>query len=255
MGPKKAGFQWDKWDLKTGYKTNQWQSRVSAPSCAFCNKPVFPAEEIVGAGQKYHRFCLKCIACNTLLNSGNINSHEKKIYCVSCYRRQFGPRGIAHGLGLPLSLNIETPPTSPSLRRFEICVDSQHYQRMTSIGSSTSRTSSDDDSRHTHSRTNNTTYVDDIRILEIKQRSSTTNLNTYKMMSISGNICPRCSKTVYSAEGVKAVGKSFHKRCYTCAHCKGGISGARFSEHNGELYDNNCYHRLFGPKGILSVGN
>ena len=32
-------------------------------------------------------------SCNTLLNSGNVNEHEKKIYCVGCYRRQFGPQG------------------------------------------------------------------------------------------------------------------------------------------------------------------
>jgi cysteine/glycine-rich protein len=61
--------------------------------------------------------------------------------------------------------------------------------------------------------------------------------------------------------------QSFHKRCYTCAQCKGSISGARYSEHNGELYDNSkmiifvstikidfysldCYQRLFGPKGV-----
>jgi CxxC motif-containing protein len=29
----------------------------------------------------------------------------------------------------------------------------------------------------------------------------------FKMMSVSGNICPRCSKAVYSAEEVKAAGK------------------------------------------------
>ncbi|CAF5205335.1 unnamed protein product, partial [Rotaria magnacalcarata] len=43
---------------------------------------------------------------------------------------------------------------------------------------------------------------------------------------------------------------SFHKRCYTCAHCKKSINGGRYSEHEGELYDNNCYQRLFGPKGV-----
>jgi hypothetical protein len=33
------------------------------------------------------------------------------------------------------------------------------------------------------------------------------NASAFKAMSISGNICPRCSKTVYSAEEVKAAGK------------------------------------------------
>ncbi len=38
-----------------------------------------------------HKF-LSLASCNALLNSANLNEHEKKIYCVSCYRRQFGPR-------------------------------------------------------------------------------------------------------------------------------------------------------------------
>ncbi|CAF1103180.1 unnamed protein product [Adineta steineri] len=65
-----------------------------------------------------------------------------------------------------------------------------------------------------------------------------------------GNICPRCSKPVYFAEEVKAIGQSFHKLCYRCANCKKSINGANFSEHDGNLYDNNCYQRLFGPKGV-----
>jgi hypothetical protein len=38
-------------------------------------------------------FCSSLAACSTLLNTGNLNEREKKIYCVPCYRRQFGPRG------------------------------------------------------------------------------------------------------------------------------------------------------------------
>jgi hypothetical protein len=88
----------------------QWRSTVSAPLCAFCNKSVYPAEEVIAAGQKFHKLCLKCgnifffiiqilshfpslASCNTLLNSGNLNERDKSIYCVTCYRREFGPRG------------------------------------------------------------------------------------------------------------------------------------------------------------------
>ncbi|CAF2647931.1 unnamed protein product [Rotaria sp. Silwood2] len=250
-GSNKGGFQWQNWDLKTGYKTIQWRSTVSAPLCGFCNKTVFPAEEVIGAGQKFHQLCLKCTLCNTLLNSSNLNGHDKKIYCISCYRRQFGPRAISYGLGTTISTNIDTPPNSPNLSHIETNVDSHHYPRMTSTDSSTSHTSSDDDSRHSNSQINSMKYVDYIT----KQHSSLANLTSLKTLSISGNICPRCSKNVYLAEGIKAAGKSFHKRCYTCAHCKGSISGARYCEHYGELYDNNCYQRLFGPKGILLIGN
>jgi hypothetical protein len=109
MRINKGGFQWQNWDLRTGYKPIQWRSTVSAPSCAVCNKAVFPAEEVVAAGQKFHKFCLKCRTifpsvtilfasavlldtCSTLLNTSNLNEHDKKVYCVSCHRYQFGPR-------------------------------------------------------------------------------------------------------------------------------------------------------------------
>ncbi|CAF1503000.1 unnamed protein product [Adineta steineri] len=65
-----------------------------------------------------------------------------------------------------------------------------------------------------------------------------------------GNICPGCRKPVYFAEEIKAAGQSFHKFCYRCANCDKSINGANFSEHNGKIYDNNCYRRLFGPKGV-----
>ncbi|CAF4775945.1 unnamed protein product [Rotaria socialis] len=60
MASNKSGFKTFEWDLKSGYKPIQWRSTVSAPSCALCNKAVFPAEEVIGAGQKYHKLCLKC---------------------------------------------------------------------------------------------------------------------------------------------------------------------------------------------------
>jgi hypothetical protein len=45
---------------KYPYVPTPWRSTVSAPLCALCNKSVFPAEEVIGAGQKYHKLCLKC---------------------------------------------------------------------------------------------------------------------------------------------------------------------------------------------------
>jgi len=85
-------------------------------------------------------------------------------------------------------LNVDTPPSSPSLN-----------QRKLSTSSSPSRTSSDDDS--------SITYKNGIATQTNYRSSSSTHLPTFKMMSTSGNICPRCTKTVYSAEEVKAAGK------------------------------------------------
>ncbi len=60
MASNRAGYQSSAWDEQSPYKPTQWRSTVAAPTCALCNKAVFPAEEVIGAGQKYHKLCLKC---------------------------------------------------------------------------------------------------------------------------------------------------------------------------------------------------
>ncbi|CAF2514785.1 unnamed protein product [Rotaria sp. Silwood2] len=83
--------------------------------------------------------------------------------------------------------------------------------------------------------------------LETNQRLPSSHVTISKA---KGNICPRCEKLVYFAEEVKAAGQTFHKQCYKCVNCNKSINGADYSEHDGYLYDNNCYKRLFAPKGV-----
>jgi hypothetical protein len=81
MGSNKGGLRTFNWDLKTGYKPTQWRSTVSAPLCALCNKAVFPAEEVTGAGQKYHKLCLKCSKYSQLICF--------LFHSFTCYRSSF----------------------------------------------------------------------------------------------------------------------------------------------------------------------
>jgi hypothetical protein len=120
---------------------------------------------------------------------------------------------------------LDTPPSSPRLNRLEGAnlnnetsnVDGHRNERKTSTGSSPSRTSSDDDSRISNPQMNSVTYIGGVttkQTMSTMHRPSSTNLTNgslFKMMSISGNICPRCSKTVYSAEEIKAAGKVMKK--------------------------------------------
>jgi hypothetical protein len=107
---------------------------------------------------------------------------------------------------------VETPPSSPTLKREEsdelTNSDINRFQRKTSIESSPSHASSDDDSRHSNSGTFSGVMTrQTMPTVSRPISASVTNGAAFKMMSISGNICPRCSKTVYSAEEVKAAGK------------------------------------------------
>ncbi len=127
---------------------------------------------------------------------------------------------VGRGLGTTSSLNLDTPPSSPSLNRTGVSlnteiteIDGHRHQRKRSTGSSPSRTSSDEDSRHSNSQMNSVTYIGGVTTrqkMPTNSRPSSANLtngSSFRMKSISVNICPRCSKAVYSAEEVKAAGK------------------------------------------------
>ncbi|KAG5646147.1 hypothetical protein DXG03_004200 [Asterophora parasitica] len=61
--------------------------------------------------------------------------------------------------------------------------------------------------------------------------------------------CPRCGKSVYFAEQVKAVGKTFHKHCLRCAECSTLLDSSRLRDHDGEPLCMRCYGKLHGPQG------
>jgi len=62
-------------------------------------------------------------------------------------------------------------------------------------------------------------------------------------------ICPRCDKSVYFAEQVKAIGKTYHKACLRCSECGSQLDSARLSERDGSPFCNRCYGKLYGPQG------
>ncbi|KDR74196.1 hypothetical protein GALMADRAFT_157929 [Galerina marginata CBS 339.88] len=62
-------------------------------------------------------------------------------------------------------------------------------------------------------------------------------------------VCPRCMKSVYFAEQVKAVGKTFHKNCLRCVECNSSLDSNRLRDHDGEPVCVRCYSKLHGPQG------
>src|SRR3989338_3476376 len=63
------------------------------------------------------------------------------------------------------------------------------------------------------------------------------------------SICPTCSKKVYFAEKISALGKDYHKLCFKCKQCKKALEPAKFSEHDSCLYCKSCYGSVIGLKG------
>jgi len=47
--------------------------------CARCGKTVYFAEQVFGAGKKWHKQCFKCVACNKMINSSSLRDKDGEI--------------------------------------------------------------------------------------------------------------------------------------------------------------------------------
>ncbi|KAF5392092.1 hypothetical protein D9757_003357 [Collybiopsis confluens] len=61
--------------------------------------------------------------------------------------------------------------------------------------------------------------------------------------------CPKCGKSVYFAEQVKAVGKTWHKSCLRCTECNTSLDSTRLRDHEDSPFCSRCYNKLHGPQG------
>ncbi|XP_045656975.1 cysteine-rich protein 3 isoform X2 [Ursus americanus] len=90
-------------------------------TCPRCQQPVFFAEKVSSLGKNWHRFCLKCERCHSVLSPGGHAEHNGRPYCHKpCYGALFGPRGVnIGGVGSylynpPTPTPASTTPLSPS---------------------------------------------------------------------------------------------------------------------------------------------
>jgi len=67
--------------------------------CNKCKKQVYQAEMCKGAGAVWHKNCFLCDICGRRLDSSRLCERGDKIFCNSCYHKNFGPRGIGYGIG------------------------------------------------------------------------------------------------------------------------------------------------------------
>ncbi|KAJ6524502.1 hypothetical protein B0H19DRAFT_1200044 [Mycena capillaripes] len=64
------------------------------PMCARCAKSVFFAEQVKAVGKIYHKGCLRCTECNTLLDSNRLRDHDGVPLCARCHTKLHGPQGL-----------------------------------------------------------------------------------------------------------------------------------------------------------------
>ncbi|XP_043944250.1 LIM and SH3 domain protein 1 [Protopterus annectens] len=58
------------------------------PSCARCNKIVYPTEKVNCLDKYWHKQCFNCEVCKMTLNMKNYKGYDKKPYCSAHYPKQ-----------------------------------------------------------------------------------------------------------------------------------------------------------------------
>ncbi|EJU00205.1 LIM-domain-containing protein [Dacryopinax primogenitus] len=66
--------------------------------CPRCGKAVYFAEQVVAAGKKWHKSCLRCESCSTQLDSTKLTERDGTPFCRACYAKNFGPSGVGYAL-------------------------------------------------------------------------------------------------------------------------------------------------------------
>jgi hypothetical protein len=80
----------------TGTLGRSWGG--GTPQCPKCGKAVYFAEQVKAVGQTFHKHCLRCVQCNTLLAAGRLAEKDGEPFCHRCYAKVHGPAGAGYAL-------------------------------------------------------------------------------------------------------------------------------------------------------------
>ncbi|KAI6030291.1 hypothetical protein EDC04DRAFT_2711240 [Pisolithus marmoratus] len=75
-----------------------WGLGGATPVCPRCGKNVYFAEQMKAIGKTWHKGCLRCSSCNTLLDSKRLNEKDGEPLCGRCYSKLHGPQGSGYAL-------------------------------------------------------------------------------------------------------------------------------------------------------------
>ena len=165
--------------------------------CPRCSGNVYFAEEKQALGKSWHKLCFVCGHCQKLLDSGSLTEHDGDMFCASCYRKHFGPKGYGFGGGGAGCLGSD---------------DGLQVQRVE--------------------------RVDRLAEAHVAPRKSAARTSRAPRKWGGAEVCPRCDKSVYLAELMRAAGKAWHKGCFTCFHCNKRVDSTTLSEREGEIFCN-----------------
>ncbi|TRY73052.1 hypothetical protein TCAL_03371 [Tigriopus californicus] len=174
--------------------------------------------------------------CRKMLDSGRITEHDGDMFCSSCYRKNFGPKGYGFGVGAG-SLSMDDG------KGYQTNLNKVDHQAEAYVAP---RKTLAETSNITNNDTSAPTYGKD-SVKKVAAPSS-----SIRPRWGGAEICPRCNKSVFIAELMRGSGKAWHKSCFTCNanECNKRLDSSILCEREGEIYCRACYGRNFGPKGF-----
>jgi len=188
--------------------------------CPRCTKNVYFAEEKQALGKSWHKLCFVCGNCKKMLDSGRYTEHDGEMFCSSCYRKFFGPKGYGFGGGAG-TLSMD---------------DGKGYKTVFQ-------------SVKNHVDHQAEAYVAPRRVM-VEANGNAKPVSNGKPKWGGAEVCPRCDKSVFIAELMRGAGKAWHKGCFTCNLCHKRVDSSNLCEREGEIYCKACYGKNFGPKGF-----
>ncbi|KAJ7670530.1 hypothetical protein B0H17DRAFT_1209266 [Mycena rosella] len=254
-------------------------------TCPRCSKTVYAAEQAMGPGRKfYHKPCLSCMTCKKRLDSFTLLEHDQEPYCKSCHAKNFGTHNISNrDAPRPAPDAFRTPPR----KRPTADADSPHVDTSPLAGADGPHTpdspiatdgdfhgtptkdDADDEEKLTPSRAMAPIAERYATAAAVQRRHMTgdgTDVSPRPLpRTLTGGgspsprrygadnpSCARCNKSVYFAEQVKAVGKTWHKSCLRCTApaCGTLLDSNRLRDHGGEPLCARCHGRLHGKGGL-----
>lgn len=242
-----------------------------APRCPRCAQSVYQAEEVIGAGQKWHNHCFTCKECNTRLSSTTLTERSGEIYCAPCYAKAFGPKGFGIG-GTTVQTGVSVvdydAKSSGSSSSSSASSSAGGKIRCASCGAngqsgkfcgecgktlsapSSSPSTSSSSSGSSVSYSSNQTFSNTGSRAEPAKLFGSSASNAGKAQFGSGDKCGKCGTSVYAAEKVTAAGRSFHESCFKCNGCNTRLNSLELNDKDGVLFCGACYAKNFGPKGF-----
>lgn len=67
---------------------------------------------------------------------------------------------------------------------------------------------------------------------------------------MESELCPKCGKVPAFAERVLALNAQWCRDCLKCVQCTKTVHPSQVCDNDGNIFCQNCYKKLFGPKGI-----